>query len=226
MALDLTNFDGRSKKIDEEIPNFCPRCGAEYREGFTVCADCGIPLVHELPVKEEPEKRPEVSEAGQEETGSDDWVTVLEGVSAEDLMVKRSVLDSTGIPSLVEGAESQEPVTPGQLGTAASVPLGAGKLQVRREDLDDAREILGVKDEDPESGTRVEELEHKLAGELSWFAAFCVAGLVLAYLVVPGDWDQQGRVPIYVVAAFLAGLLGSHIRKGLQQSASNSDPQA
>ena len=28
---------------------FCPKCKAEYREGFTVCADCGVPLVETLP---------------------------------------------------------------------------------------------------------------------------------------------------------------------------------
>jgi hypothetical protein len=28
---------------------FCPNCKAEYREGFTRCADCGVELVYELP---------------------------------------------------------------------------------------------------------------------------------------------------------------------------------
>jgi hypothetical protein len=28
---------------------FCPKCKAEYREGFYVCSDCGLPLVAELP---------------------------------------------------------------------------------------------------------------------------------------------------------------------------------
>ncbi len=27
---------------------FCPKCKAEYREGFTVCAECGVPLVEKL----------------------------------------------------------------------------------------------------------------------------------------------------------------------------------
>ena len=31
---------------------FCPKCKAEYREGFAACADCNLPLVDKLP--EEP----------------------------------------------------------------------------------------------------------------------------------------------------------------------------
>jgi hypothetical protein len=31
---------------------FCPRCREEYREGFSVCADCGAPLVAVLPPAE------------------------------------------------------------------------------------------------------------------------------------------------------------------------------
>ena len=34
---------------------YCPKCRAEYQEGFTECADCGVALVRELPPEEEPE---------------------------------------------------------------------------------------------------------------------------------------------------------------------------
>lgn len=27
---------------------FCPQCESEYREGFTMCSDCEVPLVREL----------------------------------------------------------------------------------------------------------------------------------------------------------------------------------
>lgn len=28
---------------------FCPSCGSEYRDGYSECADCRVPLVRELP---------------------------------------------------------------------------------------------------------------------------------------------------------------------------------
>jgi hypothetical protein len=32
---------------------YCPKCGAEYREGFNECSDCRVPLVWEKPAKSE-----------------------------------------------------------------------------------------------------------------------------------------------------------------------------
>src|SRR5688572_30610020 len=32
---------------------FCPQCKAEYRQGYTRCSDCGVPLVSVLPDSEE-----------------------------------------------------------------------------------------------------------------------------------------------------------------------------
>ena len=35
------------KELDalNEVGGYCPKCGAEYRPGFTMCADCNVPLV-------------------------------------------------------------------------------------------------------------------------------------------------------------------------------------
>jgi hypothetical protein len=32
---------------------FCPNCKCEYRDGFTTCSDCNLPLVDELPKTDE-----------------------------------------------------------------------------------------------------------------------------------------------------------------------------
>lgn len=222
MKRDLSNFQTGSRKPDEEIPNFCPKCRTEYREGFTICADCGVPLVHELPAQRpSPDKEQEDAEVAPETTGSGEWVTVLEGADSSELMVAISVLESDGIASLVQGDRLQELVEPGRIGTNFSVPVGAVKLQVQKEDLDDARQALSQEEEDFDSESRVEELDQELKWEVAWFAGFGLTGFALAYALVPGDWDDLIKVLIYVGGALFPGLLGSHIGKGLKRLHSN-----
>ena len=38
---------------------WCPKCKAEYREGFTECATCHVPLVDELPDEQDMEQMPD-----------------------------------------------------------------------------------------------------------------------------------------------------------------------
>ncbi len=64
---------------------FCPLCKTEYRECVDTCADCSVPLVAELPQKED-----------QAETG--DFVEVYETLDLSEVMIIKSVLDEEGIP--------------------------------------------------------------------------------------------------------------------------------
>lgn len=69
---------------------FCPKCGAEYRQGFTKCADCGVDLVWEKP---EIEDRIEYVE----------YTEVLRTFNAGDIAILRSVLDGDGITYYIKG---------------------------------------------------------------------------------------------------------------------------
>ena len=74
---------------------FCPRCRAEYREGFTVCADCRIPLVDVLPVADEP-VHPDVN-----------FVKLLETNDPTDVAQIRAVLDAEKIDYYIQGEVTQ-----------------------------------------------------------------------------------------------------------------------
>jgi len=58
---------------------FCPQCKAEYRPGFTRCADCDVELVHELPaVAEEPSHEPaEIAWSGDSQNDCVAWCQIL-----------------------------------------------------------------------------------------------------------------------------------------------------
>ena len=109
---------------------FCPECRAEYREGFTVCVDCQVALVPELPPEPAEESPPEG--AGFEEVLS----FMDEGVVA----VVKSVLDEEGIEYFIKG-EFKISGDPSR------------KLMVQKDQAERAREILEdleSEDEEPD----------------------------------------------------------------------------
>jgi hypothetical protein len=71
---------------------FCPQCRTEYREGFYTCRDCGVSLVAELP----PEPAPEYLE----------FEEILISLSASDMTMIKSLLDSEGIIYYFKGESS------------------------------------------------------------------------------------------------------------------------
>lgn len=64
---------------------WCPKCGAEYREGFTHCPHCDAELVNEPP--ETPLDLPEV-----------EWVLLTNSVSNVETQLIRGALAGEGIP--------------------------------------------------------------------------------------------------------------------------------
>jgi hypothetical protein len=99
---------------------FCPSCRYEYREGMTICADCGAALVARLP-----------------ETGGRQvqLVKLYTGRSLETRMLQET-LQQHGIPSLVRAAEPMR----GIIGDAA-LPMFE-HLLIAAEDLDAQRDVI------------------------------------------------------------------------------------
>ena len=104
---------------------FCPECRAEYREGFTQCSDCQVPLVQDLPSA--PEPQPHLT-----------LVTVLETIDRNLLIVAKSVLDDAEMDYVVEGESITDPL--------GAVTLYGRKrptrLQVAEKDEQASRDLL------------------------------------------------------------------------------------
>ncbi len=96
---------------------FCPKCGDEYREGFTVCATCNVPLVKDPPLQTKPEF------AG--------FVTVYETANATTIAFVKSLFETEGVEYYCKGEGSQYPL-----------PVLPVQFQVNEKDAEKAREIL------------------------------------------------------------------------------------
>ena len=100
---------------------FCPKCKAEYREGFYKCADCNIDLVWELP--------PEPEQYNEHEYIN--LVNIKTYPSRFEAELVKGLLSANGIDAMVkDGLESA--------GGAAPV----FELLVKDEDIDETNKIL------------------------------------------------------------------------------------
>ena len=107
----------------------CPRCGTEYELGITRCPDCELDLAEGA------------APAGSDEPEWVELVTVLETGDPSLLLVTKSLLDVEGVPSFVEGVGVYEGLGAGRI-AGADLPMGPGKLRVRPENVEAARELL------------------------------------------------------------------------------------
>lgn len=110
---------------------FCPKCETQYRDGFDRCADCDVPLVHSLPDN--------AVENAVEEEDTEELVPVLKTTDPGFLSIAKSVLDSAGIPYIVQGEAAVHLFPLGASGTrVTNRPMGAIVLVVRshREDAE------------------------------------------------------------------------------------------
>jgi len=82
----------------------CPNCGAEYRPGFTTCADCEVPLVaapegrQALPASGTPRQGKGFSSADPGDPNDDPFCSFWKGADARVCTELCTVLDEAGIP--------------------------------------------------------------------------------------------------------------------------------
>jgi hypothetical protein len=71
---------------------YCPRCGTEYRDGFTECADCRVPLLPGTPPPDEDSFNPNL-----------ELVVVLEANDPVQATMAQGLLEDAGVPFFVLG---------------------------------------------------------------------------------------------------------------------------
>jgi len=92
----------------------CPTCLTEYRDGFSECADCRVPLAPGLP------PAPQAIEHTVE------LVTVLETSDPFQMNLAKATLEDAGIEYVVAGDDAAERLLTG-------MPVGAHTLQFQVE---------------------------------------------------------------------------------------------
>jgi Putative prokaryotic signal transducing protein len=103
----------------------CPQCLTEYRDGFTECADCRVPLVPGSPAK-------------SASVHKVDLITVLETSDPFAANLAKATLEDAGIEFVMGGDDSDE------RGLTGMSPMGAmaSRIQVESVRADEARELL------------------------------------------------------------------------------------
>ena len=80
-------------KFKGGIKMFCPKCKCEYRDGFTLCSDCNIELVENLPTED----------LSGEEFEYSELVTIANTMDFSIIPIVKSILESGKIRYFIKG---------------------------------------------------------------------------------------------------------------------------
>ena len=109
---------------------YCPKCGYEYRDGFSTCSDCKVELKHGSPPSKE-KKQPE-RPIPTEHMGYENYVQAMDTPDYAFITFVRSLLEAEGIESYLLGEHVN-----------AIYPMGLGiKLMVHEDQIEEAMEII------------------------------------------------------------------------------------
>jgi len=125
---------------------WCPECKTEYREGFTVCSDCGQELVDRLeedPADGDPAEAEQGEQLGAEdfdvacggEAGSARWALLMNLDDDREVDIIESLLGSCGIPLLrkYRGLGGYLRILTGMSAFGVDLYVPEGKLEEARE---------------------------------------------------------------------------------------------
>lgn len=112
---------------------YCPRCKTEYRDDFQRCANCGEPLVDELPSEDTADHLEELDPENTE------LVLLTQVPGDQECMFTRSLLESYGIPSLYQYTKFSD-ISHLYAGSS----LFGINIFVRRDQLELAQEIINA----------------------------------------------------------------------------------
>jgi len=118
----------------------CPNCKAEYREGFSECADCHISLVVELPRAMSTSNEESVVEKPVRKNIS--LVKVFSGSDPVVLTLAKSILEKEEIRFVLRGEGTQSLFGIGTIGTGFNVITGPAEIFVDQSDVDQALKLL------------------------------------------------------------------------------------
>lgn len=145
----------------ESVAMICPECKAEYRRGFTRCADCDVDLVEELRVKPSPWLEQEQPQSLAD--GNDD----LEGVELGLLVTRDDAIRcaETCLRLREEGIRYRVMQGQSSLGLGMNAPKEF-QIWVAKAELGQVRDGLGIQEYHPEDGPVPTEEEIHAAMEL------------------------------------------------------------
>jgi hypothetical protein len=132
---------------------FCPQCKAEYRQGFSRCADCDIDLVYELPRDALPQQREPFHALDDGEPLRTVWKCKEE---KECVALCRELLR--------EGIEYRVVQIPESRYIRMEVDWRY-EIAVQAVDYERAREVLGIDDQSADGAPAKESVEHEAGDE-------------------------------------------------------------
>lgn len=148
---------------------YCPECRSEFVAGVTVCPDCEVPLVAELPP------------LGEEPTF--ELVTVFESGDPAALAAAKSALLGAQVSFSLVGERIQTLFGVGPLGSGFNQVTGPAKIQVRGDEADEARAVLAGVAEGAEPPGEAEPPAADAAAIESWRKAR--TALILSFVILP-----------------------------------------